>query len=411
MTSAIQKIIKELEKIKGEKENVAKFLLAVLEVDDTYNLNTEQKIWTKINENYGINWNGTNLESSDFKLEQSIKAWLDKTLIEDGILNLDNKEGERIDENTLNNLTSIISACLDGGLSKDSCKAMIVKVDDMKPLQLAEQSINIKNTVLLLKKMGFKIYERDALAVAGTDKLPQFESVDEWKERNTDLNLTNETFLNVLKIYVTTANAYADHWNENKIIKVVYSKEKEEEKPKKINLVPMVVGVRSQLDSLTGFQKYLAGLLPIKARNLGLLSQSGGAGLINYDSETKDGLYLSYVDEEVDTNKYFFTAKVLGEMIGNMKKELEGKNIKIKEMDQIEENLKKLYRDEIKLANLTSVIEKYFALKKYFGVQKEPKDIRETLQLLETHRNKLEKVDKRRNGIGNVLYIFARYLN
>lgn len=350
------------------------------------------------------------------KIQDAVKTWLGKGIIEHGVFNTksDAKDKEA-DPNVLNKLAIIITSCVEGKLSEDMCQKNLTSL----PEKMEEQLVNLKLILSTLKALGFKIYNEDNVLVAGTKNQRVVQSVEEWEEDN-KASLPEKLADNlkkVLETYVLTANAYGSKWDSEKPVPVkVATRPVKTEDKKETSILALV----TQMDGLTQFQKYYAGLLPIKAKNVGLVNLTGGAGLISYNSKNKTGSYLSYVDEEVDTNKNFVTGDVLGNIFEQLKKSLGNKNINLNgnEMKKIGETLQKLKEDELNLINLTSIIEKYIALKKYFGVEdgadKPGEDasldamVKHMAKLLEQHKDKLTKVEKNRKGLGNVLVLMAR---
>ncbi|ADO67207.1 hypothetical protein crov174 [Cafeteria roenbergensis virus] len=349
---------------------------------------------------------------STAKLVEAIKSWLGNGIIEKGVFNNSNEKGV-VNTNLLNNLAVIIASCVQGNLTKEVCKDYL---SEFKESDLQNQKVNLRLTLSTLKSLGFKIYNEDNVLVAGTKNQHVVQSVDEWKMENKDKlpSELNPILLKILETFVLTANAYGSSWDTEDPVPVKVSTRKPSSDYKE-KAETMVLGITSQLGGLTGYQKYYGSLLPIKAKNLGMLSLTGGAGLINYDTKTKDGLYMSYVDEQVDTNKNFVTAEVLENLFKQFRSQLENKGIKLNkdEMDKVEQKLSELKTEEVHLINLTSIIEKYLALKKYFGVEDNVTGnlnqmIEQMTKLLEEHKSKLTKVEKNRKGLGDVLLVMAQ---
>jgi len=409
-------LIEKLQKLRNDdSKNVnvkrtAGLALAALEMDKNAT-NLQGLIGTALD---GFNSeNGNNALSSD-EVRKAVEKWLGKGIIEQGVFNNQGTKQE-VNTNVLNKIALMITSCVEGKLSEDMCKKSL---EDL-PKDMEKQKVNLKLVLSTLKSLGFKIYNEDNVLVAGTRNQRVVQSVSEWKEDNKESLPTLAPGLEkVLETFVLTANAYGSQWNSEEPVPVKVSsrpvKEETSENPETI-----ILGINSQVAGLTGFQKYYAGLLPIKAKNLGMLSLSGGAGLVGYDREKKEGVYYSYVDEQVDTNKNFVTADVLQNVFKQLKEQLEkkGVNLNADEMKRVETALEELKKEELNLINLTSIIEKYLALKKYFGVDDAVSGssldemMEQMAKLLEDHKKHLTKVEKNRKGLGNVLLVMAQGVN
>lgn len=350
------------------------------------------------------------------RIREAVEIWLGDGIIEHGVFNNSRKKKEekeeKINQFSLNMVAKLITSCVEGSVSEKVCKDTLTSI----PVNLSTQLVNLNLVLSTLKSLGFKIYNEDNVLVAGTKNQRVVQSVEEWKEDN-KASLPEKlapSLEKVLETFVLTANAYGSQWDSEKPVPVKVSTRpvKTEDKEE-----TAILALASQMSGLTEFQKYYAGLLPIKAKNVGLVNLTGGAGLISYNSKEKTGSYLSYVDEEVDTNKNFVTGDVLGNIFDQLKKSLENKGVELnsKEMERVEDTIEKLKKEELHLINLTSIIEKYIALKKYFGVKDgELKEgeldsmVEHMAKLLEQHKEHLTKVEKNRKGLGNVLVLMAR---
>lgn len=387
-------------------KKTAGFALAVLEMNPT----------AKKLDDLGVNLSNFDLKTGSNSLglkqiQEAIKKWLEAGVIEKGIFNLQS-DTPKPDPNLLNQLALTISACVKGELSKDVCNDTLTKF--VVNEEITKQMVNLKLAVTTLKSLGFKIYHEDNVLVAGNSKKPVIQSVEEWREQN-KANLPEKlssSLIKVLKTLVLTANAYADRWESDKLVPAKFA-ERETPKKDEQSQSTIVLGIQSQMDALTGFQKYYSGLLPLKAQKLGLLNLEGGAGLYDYNKENKTGYYLSYVDEEVNSNKNFVTADVLEKFFNKYMEILKNKNINITDLNEedIKKQFKELKEDEMTLINLTSIIEKYLALKKYFDVEDKAKTIKDITELLQKHKDKLKSVEKKRTGLGNILYVISQQID
>lgn len=352
------------------------------------------------------------------QLNEATKEWLGSGLIGPGLLNNNRSKGNA-DTNLLNQIAITISSCVEGKLSEDICKDHFNTFNNLSET-VRNQKVNLKLVLSTLKSLGFKIYNEDNVLQAGTQNQRTVQSVDEWIKDNKDSlpkNL-NKSLEALLDTFVLTANAYASNWDSEQPVPVKISDKHNKTSTKESNEL-IVLGVNTQMDGLTNFQKYYAGLLPVKAQKLGLSSLSGGAGLSSYNPKDKTGRYLSYVDEEVDSNKNFVTADVLENLFKQFRSQLDNKNITInsRELNETEKKIKELKEEELHLINLTAVIEKYLALVKYFDVDEiKPsgnidKMTEEIMKLLEQHKDKLQNVEKNRKGLGNILLVMGQSID
>lgn len=366
------------------------------------------------------------------QLQDAVKTWLGSDLISEGSLTIgqpikDNKLEGTVDTNLLNRLSNTIVSCIEGKLSNEVCKNNLETYNDS--IRETKQMVNLKLAVTTLKTLGFKINKKSPLLVAGTTPLPQVQSVENWiKDNKSSLPtigegedkkiVLNQKLIAILETLVLTANAYAQDWEKENLVPAKFSSRKTSTNEKK-NEIPIILGIMTQMDGFTSYQKYLSGLLPIKAKKLGILDFNlfGGSGLQRIDRDSTGnvtgGLYLSYVDEQVDTRKGFLTADTLKTFFDKYINIFNKKNIKISdtEITQMKENLEKLKKDEVDLANITKIIEQYLALKKYLGVDDKGETMKEISDILTKHSDKLQKVDKRRKGLGNVLYVMAQQID
>ena len=428
-------LISKLQTLRNNKDDNVKrtagLALAALELNPKAD-SLKGLIGTSL-DNFNVDTGAAALSSS--QIQAAVKTWLGSDLITEGSLTVgrnvtkDGKLQGSIDSNLLNQLAISISSCVQGKLSESVCKDFLEVAGGFAN---TKQMVNLKLAVTTLKSLGFEISEEKSLLVAGSDKLPQFQSVDEWMKDNksslptrkitkdgkeVEEVLLNPKLIQVLETLVLTANAYAQDWEKESLVPAKFSTRKVVDESGEE--VPIIIGIMTQLDGFTSYQKYLSGLLPIKAKKLGILDFNlfGGAGLQHVERDdagkVMGGLYTSYVDEEVDTRKGFFTADTLKTFFDKYMKIFEKKGIKItdSEVTGMEKNIEKLKKDEVDLANVTKIIEQYLALKKYLGVTDTAKTTQEISEILQKHANKLQKVDKRRKGLGNVLYVMAQQID
>lgn len=407
MSDNRSKLIENLNKLLiNTDDNIkrtAGLVLALLETDSTVNtIEDLRKKFPKL-----INFVPTTGRNPlSYELQQSlIKRWLGEGLIDKGIFNINGNNKDNADTYHLNMVSTIITGCVNGNVSSEVCKSTLENLGD----NLSGQMLNLKLTLSTLRALGFKIYKENNVLIAGTQNQHLVQSLEEWEKENKDKLHTqlNPKLKKVLETLVLTANAYANKWDSTQPVPVVLSSRKQELQSDE-NQPQLVLGVVSHIGGLTEFQKYYSGLLPIKAKSLGI--QLGG-GLVSYNSDNKTGVYSSYVDEQVDTNgKHFITGKVLSNLLDQMLVNLKAKGIKtesINEITNVKTQLKELQDDEITLINLTSIIEKYLALIKYFNVKDKPVNMEQIAKLIETHSDKFKRVEQRRNGLGKILIALA----
>jgi hypothetical protein len=206
-------------------------------------------------------------------------------------------------------------------------------------------------------------------------------------------------------------------WKEEKLVPVKYSKRTyNDDNDDNTDFVIAILGINSQIDAMTLSQKYYGELIPIKAKKLGLFGITGGGGLQSIERDengkTINFTYNSYVDELVDTRSNYETGTVLEMYFNKFKKMFEKRDIKIdqRELQNIEDNINKLKKDEVKLINISSIIEKYFALRQYYegdDFKTDPTSIKQITALVLKHKEKLTRVEKRRSGMGKMLYVMA----
>ena len=331
-------------------------------------------------------------------------------------VNTDGNIKENLDGYLLDRIAKIITSCVEGNLSSKLCKDSF-KVPSGKKLK--KQKLNLKIGSTLLKALNFKIVNEENVLTPGTQKEHIFQSYESWIEDNKD-NLPknngevdlNASLEKVIKIILLTCNTHSKLMGEKKLVPVVIPDDNNEDEETYL-LMPTAIGIVAQLKYMNQQQKYLGGLLPVKAKNVGLFDMVGGAGLAEYYTDNdgkKDGLYLSYVDEQVDANKGFYTGKVLSDMFKEYSKVLEKKGITINDAEktQIQTELEKLQKDEYTVAQITATIEKYIALKKYFPINDDANSIETMQQLLLKHADKLKYVEKKRTAMGNIILVMAR---
>lgn len=379
----------------GNISRTAGLILAVLEMDKS-----KQNLQYLIP---GVDLTGFNIENgigalSIPQIQDAVRKWLTTGLIttED----MSQVSSDEQDKNLLNQIAIIITSCVEGGLSKEICRDVIPELKDMKV-----QNVNLKLANATLTTLGFELNNN------------KFQTVEQWKQANSavlDSISINSNLLEVLQIFVDTLNANPSDMTQAKLVPVNLNKEPS--KPE--NMSAVILAINSEMDGMTFFQKYNAALLPIKAKNLGLVNMKGGA-LISYDKDSSGTptkmIYQSYVDEQVDTRKNFYTSNVLSKYFEKLSSSLNKNGVKINEgeINTIKQQLTKLGEDEKKLANLSSTIEKYLALHKYWsanGKNEVPKadSVENIEKLLETHKEKFERVEKKRKGLGNILYVLAQ---
>ena len=90
-----------------------------------------------------------------------------------------------------------------------------------------------------------------------------------------------------------------------------------------------------------------------------------------------------------------------------------GVKINPDEITAIKTQLTRLGEIETNLVNLSSTIEKYLALHRYWGAEgknevRKEDSVENIKKLLDEHKEKFERVEKKRKGLGNILYVLAQ---
>lgn len=332
------------------------------------------------------------------QIQQAVKTWLTSDLVTNANVK---SVSSGPDTNLLNQIAVIITSCVNGQLSKDVCKDMIPELNDMNV-----QNVNLKLAKATLTALGFEINNN------------QVQSVEDWKNANSDVLSSiqiNSNLLDVLNIFVQTLNQHPTDMDTTKLVPVNLNKDNQ---PQTQNMTAVILAINSEMDGMNFFQKYNASLLPIKAKNQGLVNMKGGT-LISYDKDASGKptsmRYNSFVDEQADTRKNFYTADVIKTYFEKLSSSLANNKINIEpsELDTIKKQIEKLDQDEKKLANISSTIEKYLALHRYWGANgKNDVPVADSIEniekLLETHKEKFERVERKRKGLGSILYVLAQ---